>query len=314
MVETRGRLIKGMLITVAGAFLWGFSGNCIQFLQSAYQIDALFLATVRMLIGGFLFLVPVYFRHYDALMEVLHDGKALLHTAVFGIAGLMLCQLTYILAIEYTNAGTATVLQMFNVAIVLIVTCIIARRRPCGMEVLGVILALAATVLIATKGDLGTLNIPLGGLVWGLLSAINVTVYVMYPRRLFSRWGSVTITGLGMFIGGLAALVIDVVLQLAFNVSSGAVGQTFQVPALGIDGIVALVVVIVLGTCGSFGLFLYGVSIVGGVRGSLLGAVEPVCSTVISAVWLGTVFVWADWVGMVLMIGTTFVVSLIGDK
>ena len=314
MLADRLKTFKGIIITLSGAFLWSFSGNCIQYLQSAYQVDALFLATVRMLLGGLIFMIPICMRHKEKLMGILSNPKDLRQTMVFGIAGLMLCQRTYMLAIEYTNAGTATVLQMLNIVFVLVTACIIACRPPRAMEVAGVVLALVGTVLIATKGDFGTLNIPIEGLFWGVLSAVTVAIYVMYPRRLFSKWGSVAVTGTGMFIGGLAALLLVIVLQTAFNVSSGEVGCVVQIPVLGIDGIIALATVILLGTCGSFGLFLYGVSLVGGVKGSLLGAAEPVCATVISALWLGTVFVWADWVGLILMIATTFLVTLMGNR
>ena len=44
--------------------------------------------------------------------------------------------------------------------------------------------------------------------------------------------------------------------------------------------------------------------------GSLLGCIEPVSATIVSAVWLGTVFSGADLVGLVLMIGSVFLVTL----
>lgn len=308
------KTFKGTFLTLLGACFWGLSGSCIQYLQSAYQIDALFLATIRMLIGGLIFLIPIMLRYKKEFLGLMHSPKDLCRTALFGSAGLMFCQLTYILTIGYTNAGVATVLQMLNVVFVLAIVCIVVHRLPRAMEILGVILALVGTVLIATKGDLGTLNIPLEGLIWGIISAATVTLYVMYPRRLFAKWGSVPVTGVGMFIGGLAALILDIILKLVFDASGGLVGYVVQIPALGLDGIIALIVIIVFGTCGSFGLFLYGVSIVGGVKGSLLGAAEPICAAVISSIWLGTSFGWADWLGLILMIATTFVVTLMGEK
>ncbi len=308
------KAFKGTFLTLLGACFWGLSGSCIQYLQSAYEIDALFLATIRMLIGGLIFLIPIMLRYKKEFLGLMHSPKDLCRTALFGSAGLMFCQLTYILTIGYTNAGVATVLQMLNVVFVLAIVCIVVHRLPRAMEILGVILALVGTVLIATKGDLGTLNIPLEGLIWGIISAATVTFYVMYPRRLFAKWGSVPVTGVGMFIGGLAALILDIILKLVFDASGGLVGYVVQIPALGLDGIIALIVIIVFGTCGSFGLFLYGVSIVGGVKGSLLGAAEPICAAVISSIWLGTSFGWADWLGLILMIATTFVVTLMGEK
>ncbi|MDD7369500.1 MAG: EamA family transporter, partial [Berryella intestinalis] len=60
----------------------------------------------------------------------------------------------------------------------------------------------------------------------------------------------------------------------------------------------------------AYGLFLHGVSIVGGVESTMLGAAEPVSATVFPAILLGTVFVWADWLGLMLMLGTIVLVGL----
>ena len=70
--------------------------------------------------------------------------------------------------------------------------------------------------------------------------------------------------------------------------------------------------IIVVGTFAAFALYLHGVSIVGSVKGSLLGAIEPVSATLFSALWLGTAFSGADWAGFVLMIAMIFLVT--GEK
>ena len=70
-----------------------------------------------------------------------------------------------------------------------------------------------------------------------------------------------------------------------------------------------LVVIAVIGTFAAFFLFLNGISMVGPVQGSQLGAIEPVSATVCSAVFTGTVFSIPDWVGLVLMVGTIVLVA-----
>ena len=66
---------------------------------------------------------------------------------------------------------------------------------------------------------------------------------------------------------------------------------------------------VVVGTFAAFALYLHGVSVVGSVEGSLLGAVEPVSATVFSALWLGTAFTGSDLAGCALMIGMVFLVT-----
>ena len=164
-------------------------------------------------------------------------------------------------------------------------------------------------LLIATKGDLGTLNIPVEGLIWGLASAVTAAFYIMYPKRLFEKWGSLTVTGIGMFVGGITAWLLIALCALLDALSGGLVGMPFTVPALDANGIAVLAAIAVLGTFGAFGLYLHGVSIAGSVAGSLLGAMEPVSASLLSALWLGTLFNWADWLGLVFMVVTIAIIS-----
>ena len=80
------------------------------------------------------------------------------------------------------------------------------------------------------------------------------------------------------------------------------------------DGMLVLAAIVVVGTLAAFGLYLHGVSIVGSVKGGLLGTTEPASAMVFAALWLGTMFTWADWIGLVLMVAMIFLVTLSGSK
>ncbi|WP_418712441.1 DMT family transporter, partial [Adlercreutzia equolifaciens] len=87
------------------------------------------------------------------------------------------------------------------------------------------------------------------------------------------------------------------------------------VPDMDATGWLALVGGVgVLGTFAAFGLFLYGVSLVGSVKGSLLGVAEPAGAMVIAALWLHTPFSAWDWIGLVLMAAMIALVSLSGQN
>jgi len=165
-----------------------------------------------------------------------------------------------------------------------------------------------------TGGNLSSISISTEGLAWGLATAAAAAVYITYPKRMFARWGSFPITGLGMLIGGLTALVawlVSPALPPSLAVVLGA-GEAF--PAMGIDGWLALAAFTFVGTFLAFGLYLHGISIVGGMRGSMLGTIEPVSAMVISSAWLETSFVPADWLALVLMVATVFLVSVPASK
>lgn len=302
----RRRFWRGVVAALIGGAMWGFSGTCAQYLYQHYEIDPLFITWVRMLGSGILFLILLASTQRGKLRAIAGDRRELGRLALFGIAGLFLCQFTYTTSVNATNAGTATVLQSLNTVFILAATCLMMRRAPRAMEIGGLALALVATWLIATKGNLTALMIPPAGLAWGLINAASCTFYIMYPKHLFARWGSLPVTGIGMLIGGIAAVAIWGL--------GGLWGAPPVVPQLGLDGVLVLAAIVVVGTLAAFGLYLHGVSIVGSVKGGLLGTTEPASAMVFAALWLGTMFTWADWIGLVLMMAMIFLVTLSGSK
>ena len=138
----------------------------------------------------------------------------------------------------------------------------------------------------------------------------------MLPKPLYPRWGSFAVVGIGMAIGGCAAALVWV-LAFAFPgidviASSGNALGSALVPALDAMGVLTLAVIVVFGTFGAFFLFLNGISMVGPVKGSQLGAIEPVSATVCSALLMGTAFSAPDWAGLALMVGTIVLVAASG--
>ena len=303
----------GIASTLAGASLWGVSAACLQFLLANYAISTLFVTMVRMGISAALFLAVLVVRRRDVLKRMLADTQTLGRVVVFGIIGLFASQLTYLITVGYTNGGTATVLQSTSIVMIMAATCITARRPPRFLELLGLVLAFSGTLLIATQGDFGSLHVPAEGLAWGLASAVGAACYAMIPQSLYPKWGSFAVVGLGMAVGALASAIVwgmafaFPVIDMAVS-SGNAIGSSL-LPTLDGPGVAALLAVAVVGTFGAYYLFLNGIALVGAVRGSQLGAIEPVSATVCSAAFLGTAFTAFDWVGLVLMVATILLIA-----
>lgn len=303
----RQRFWQGIACALVGAGLWGFSGACAQYLLTNYDITPSFITAVRMLGAGALFVAVLGACRREQLKAMVLDRRTFGHLVVFGAGGLYLCQITYAVVVGYTNAGTATVLQCTGIAFVMLFSFVIGRRTPRVKELVGLVSAMAATWLIATQGDPATLSLPLPGLIWGMANGLSVAFYIMYPKKMFARWGSFPVTGVGMFFGGVVATAMWLI--------SGLAGTAPLVPpSFDVAGVAVLALIVVVGTFAAFGLYLHGVSVVGSVKGSLLGAVEPVSATLFSALWLGTVFTGADWAGFALMIAMIFLVTGEGKR
>lgn len=304
--DVRRKYAMGVASALVGGALWGFSGACSQYLFAHYDIEASFITMARMLGSGILFLVLLLATRRTQIAAMLADKKTFAGLAVFGVVGLFACQFTYISSVGATNAGTAAVLQSLGTVWVMLASCLIARKAPRAGEVVGLALALASTFVIATQGDPTSIALPAAGLCWGLVNSVTVAIYIMFPKRLMARWGSLPVTGIGMLLGGVAAFV--------FWAAPSAAGAPLPVPALDATGLLVLAAIAVLGTFAAFALYLHGVSVVGSVTGSLLGAIEPASATVIAALWLGTSFTGFDWLGFVLMVSMIVLVSIPGKK
>lgn len=296
----KNKLVEGVVSTLAGAIAWGMSGTCVQYLFAHSSIDSLLLTSLRQIGAALMFLAVLFARQRPQLRAMAQDADTRRRLLIFGSAGLFLNSALYATTIAYTNAGTATVLQSLNVPMVLALACILKRRLPRPLELAALICAALATFLIATGGDPGTLKLPALGLFFGIATAAASVFYTSYPKPLFERWGSFATTGLGMAVAGTCGIV-------AWTLTRGL---TQGFPALGLDCWAVLGIAAFVGTFGAYGLFLHGISIVGPVRGNMLGTAEPVSATVITALALGTAFTWADWAGLVLMVATIVLVTL----
>lgn len=320
---------RGVVCALAGATLWGFSGACIQFLAESYEVSSAFISAVRAGVAALLFAVFVFVTRREALLSLLGSPTARPTLVLFGV-GLYLSQITYAVSVALTNAGTATVLQATCTVFVMLITCARARRLPRVADFVGLMCAMAAATLIATQGDWGVIVLPVAGLAWGIANALSETLYIMAPQRLYGRWDRPTIIACGMVISGIVAILVWLIgemivsLLAAPSVALGAAGSILAdlfgtagslVPDMDATGWLALVGGVgVLGTFAAFGLFLYGVSLVGSVKGSLLGVAEPAGAMVIAVLWLHTPFSAWDWIGLVLMAAMIALVSLSGQN
>ena len=294
------RQIRGVILTVTGAAAWGFSGTCGQYIFANSQMESGTLAAVRMLGAGMILLLVTLFTKKKETFRIWSHPAEAARMIVFAIGGLMFSQFAYLTAIRYSNSGTATVFQNTGIILIMILSCIFARRLPKGKEVTAAVLTLIGVVLLATHGRLDGLVISGDALTWGGLAALALTTYTLLPGGLLEKWGTPLINGFAMLIGGI-------VMGCAFRIWEKP--WDYEVHIL-----LALLVMVVVGTVISFSFYLQGVSDIGPIKASMLACIEPVVATVVSALWLGTEFAPIDLFGFALIIGGCLLVSLSGDR
>lgn len=197
------RLLVGVLATLFGGIFWGFSGTSASYLFAHYQIDTIWLLSIRQLLAGAMFMVVILLFDRVRFVQLLKNPRHLAVMAVFTLFGVFGNSFSYLLAVRLTNAGTATVMQCLQLVLIMVYTCIVTRRLPRRRELAGVVLAFAGAFLIATGGDPSTLVIPPEGLAVGLISAVGAACMSIVPAKILPVYGSSIVTGTAMFASGI---------------------------------------------------------------------------------------------------------------
>ena len=286
---------KGSLMAAAGAACWGFSGCCGQFLFEERGVQAPWLVTLRLVIAGIFLIINGFILSGKDNLRIFYKKADRIHLILFGLAGITFCQFSYFMAVQSSNAGTATVLQYLSPVLILLWLCIKEMRFPGGVELLTILLSLTGVFLIGTHGNLSDLQLSEEGLFWGLMAAVAAVIYTVLPGTLVNRYGICQVLGYGMLMGGV---VLSIFVK-PWRVSLVWDGAT----------IAALFGVILVGTALAFGLYLKGVSMIGPLKGSLISGLEPVSSILISVFWLGTVFTLPDFLGFILILAAVAILA-----
>ncbi len=292
--RTPKNLLIGIAMTLCGGVLWGINATVSKILMGTYHASPLWIACVRELAAGVLFLACSAIMTPKLLSGMLRDRASYPRILATALVCVLLVQVAYLESINWTNSGTATVLQSLNLLFVLAFVCLRGKRFPGIREGVGVALAFAGTVLIATGGDITTLKLPLAGLAWGVVNAFSTAAMSIVPVKLIERWGNFTVNGVAFLISGLVLLPF--------------VKPWASAPHLDWAGIGLMVFTVIGGTFGAFWLYMAGVMRVGAMRATMLGTSEPVMATISAVAWTGAVFEPTDLVGFVMILVMVFLV------
>lgn len=292
--------MKGFVLAIVGATLWGVSGTFGQFLFQQRGVNVEWLITVRMLISGSLLLILSSIRDFKNTISILNNRRDFIQLIIFGITGMVAVQYTYFAAIKHSNAATATILQFAGPVIIAIYLAIKNRRWPRSLEVLSIGLAVFGTFLLVTHGDLGTLSISKLALVMGIASAVALAIYTLQPVNLLKKYDSGIIVGWGMLIGGIAFSFIKAPWQVE------GIWDNYS--------FISAAFIIIFGTLIAFYTYLTAVKLIGGQKSSLLASAEPLSAALLAVLWLKVPFHIVDWIGGICIISTVFILSKSGKS
>lgn len=289
------KMFKGTIMVLVAGIFWGISGVSGQYLM-AHGMNINLLTSVRLIVPGLLLTAMAVISQLQHFFRAIKQPKVLGGIAVFAIIGLLMNQYAYLMAIHYTNAGTATVLQYVAPIIILAYVSLKNKQLPTLSEFFAILFAILGTFVIATHGHFDGLAMTPKGFFWGLFSAVTYSFYIILPAKLIREYGSFTVIGLGMLMGGVVFPIVTRSWQYPLVLTSG--------------NWLALFGIIIIGTVFAYTFFLKGTMIIGAVKGSLLAAIEPVSSVFFSVTVMHEIFYPMDFLGMIFIIAAVILISL----
>lgn len=290
---------SGIVMALFAAIFWGLSGTCAQYLFEQKAIEPAWLVSWRLLLAGSILVVFAITRKDSDAFRIWKHPMDALSLLLFSILGMVAVQYTYFYSIHLSNAATATVLQYIGPLFVVAFYAIKHRRWPVLIEYASLLLALGGTFLLVTHGSLDKMVITEAALFWGILSAFTLAFYTIQPVQLLRKYSAATVTGWGMFIGGIIFSIFT---------------KPWQVQGVWDAGTwLAFGYIILFGSVIAFYIFLRSVIIIGAPTASLLCCVEPLAAAAVAVLWLKVPFGGMDWLGTLFVL-ITIVLLTLGTK
>jgi drug/metabolite transporter (DMT)-like permease len=286
---------KGIFLVLFGATLWGASGVVAQYLFHTKLLTPEWLVVVRLLSSGLLLLAYDFIKNRDSIFyiwKIKHDRNQLLSFSVFGMLGV---QYTYFAAISYGNAATATILQYLMPVIIVCYFAARYKKRPNGLELISIFLAMLGTCLLVTKGDFSNLAISPLALFWGIASAFGAAFYTVQPKYLLSHWRSPLVIGWGMFVGGIVMSPVNPPWEFT--------------GVWDMNALLGILFIIFFGTIIAFYAYLESIKYILPTETGTLASVEPLAAVILSIYCLNTPFGLIDLIGGLSIMTTVFILT-----
>lgn len=294
--------LKGILMIVTGAMLWGATGPLMEWLLSETPLTVPFLLTIRLTVAGVLLLLFLRLGLKKQVSTIWKQKIWLKQLFIFSIFGMLGLQYSFVATIDASNAIVATLLQFLAPIFVVLYVSLSMKKFPPRYQVLGILGTLVGLFLLLTNASFDTLLVSRKALIWGVTVGLSFAFYTLYPARLMKEWGVLVVVGWGMFIGGT-------ILGIAIGVWRSDEWVLLK------DGtmIILLILLILFGTA-AFVLFLSSMKYISPVETSVLSSIEPLTAMLISVLMFGaTLGIW-QLIGIAVMLVCVTWLSIAGDK
>lgn len=288
--------IKGVVLVVLSTIMWAMNGNVGSYLFKNKEITPEHLTMFRLIFAGLVLLIYQYFTNRNEMFSMFHNRPEVLRLVYFAFCGILAMQYGFFVAVKYSNAATATILQSLAPFVIVIITSITSRKLPSKTVFLALIFAFVGAFFLITHGKFNQLAITKFALLFGVIAAFGSINYNLSSRELQNKYSVILVIGWAMLISGVGFTLVFRPWKSPFLID--------------VSSVLGIIFVAAFGTLFPFLFYLMGAKIIGPQRASILSLIEPVASTIIAVVFMGAELVKIDFLGIGLVVFALLLLAL----
>ena len=265
-------VILGFVLTLASAFFFAVSGPIAKTMYAVGWTPGA-VVLIRLVGAALLLLVPSLIALRGRWAEVRSSWRTVL---IYGLVSMAGVQGFYFVAVEHLTVAVALLLEMTAPMLIVFWIWARTRTRPATVTFIGVVISMIGLLLVL---NLRGASISILGVVMALAAAVCLASYFLVSAKDTITVPPVALTGLGM---GVGALVMGVVVLIGVmpwgatvhDVDSGGVQASWVLP----------MALIVLFTAGAYITGILGLRYIGATVGSFVNLIEVPFSVAVA--WL----------------------------
>ena len=279
---------KGIALALLASTFWGISGTVLQVISQGENIPADWYLSTRTFFAGFILLIISFAKYRMKIFDVFKSWRSVGWLLAYAIFGLMANLYTFYFAVQTGNAAAATILQYLSPLFIVLGSLIFQKQVPLRSDVVAFVIAMIGVFLAITHGNVHELSIPMNALIWGIFSGLTAAFYVVLPKPVTKDHSPVIVLGWALIIG-----------SLFFNIR-----HPFWtgVPPIHVSTVLSMGTVIVVGTILPFLLLLHSLDFAPSAVVSILDAVQPVVTFILSLLFLHLEFNIVELLGSALVV------------
>ncbi|WP_179396027.1 DMT family transporter [Lacticaseibacillus absianus] len=293
------RSVPPAALAATGTCMWGVGGVLSNIIFDTTTASPAWVVSMRLTWAGLAMLAFGRLTH-QPLMRVWRDRASAIRLLLFGVIGVALAQLTYLLSIFYGNAAIATIMLSLVPAMITVVTSSHQRVLPRPIDTLAIAVALFGVFLLVTNGSVTQLRVAPAAILWGLLAAVTGAAYTMLPRPLVQTEPPLVVVGWGLVIGAVMMNVMAPVWQVPTGFTTG----TWSALAFIIFGATFLAYI----------FYVSSLKTLRPVTASMIENLEPMTATLLSILFLDLGFHPLQFFGIILVLGAVFMMSWVPKR